>query len=126
MNIIEQHSKRLLHTEIKTQTAIRNGNCSLYDDVKVNMKMFSEKKKMISKNAFDNLLRKDNMLTQGVVNVEEENGMNCVNTQNDIEIESSSNMSKFLSKIPKPSSAFSIKYDKYVDMPTKIPKLKST
>ena len=126
MNIIEPHSKRSLHTEIKTQTKIRNDECGLYDDVKVDMKMYSEKKKIISKNAFDNLLRKEQVLTQGIVNVEEENGMNCVNEQNDIEIESSSNMSKFLSKIPKPSSAFSIKYDKYVDMPTKIPKLKST
>ena len=80
----------------------------LYDDVNVNMKMFSEKKKIISKNAFDNLLRKDNVLTQGVVNVEEENGMNCVNTQNDIEIESSSNMSKFLSKISTISFLLSI------------------
>lgn len=119
MNIIERNSKQL-RTEIKAKPFIRDVDNSK-GGIIASKRMWTEKKRITSKIAFDNLLRQDDALSN-MLNIEKENEMNCVNMN--IDTESSATMSKFLSKIPKPSSTYSIKFDKYVDMPTKIPKLK--
>ena len=124
MNIIERNSKRLL-TESKAKPLLIRDSDSSMGEIVLNTKMWTEKKRVMSKLAYDHLLRQEDALSN-IVSIENANEMSCVNEKNDVYIESSVNMSKFSSKIPKPSAAFSIKYDKYVDLPTKIPKLKST
>ena len=58
MNISELNSKRVLHTETKPKMLIRRDDNTLKEEIEFNTKMWSEKKRMISKMTFDNLLRK--------------------------------------------------------------------